>query len=86
LEKWFTSNRNLKLRVEKTIRKDNTFTITKLKNSILDQRLEMKNELLSLLQKIRVFGQVLYGPIVEPIIQVFLSQRSSPKIEFAIKL
>jgi hypothetical protein len=37
-------------------------------------------------KKIRVFGQALYGPIVEPIIQVFLSQRSSARIEFAIKL
>jgi hypothetical protein len=46
----------------------------------------MKDELLSLLQNIRVFGQALYGPIVKPIIQVFLSQRSSARIEFAIKL
>ncbi len=46
----------------------------------------MKDELLSSLRNIRVFGQALYGPIVEPIIQVFLSQRSSARIEFAIKL
>jgi hypothetical protein len=42
---------------------------------MLDQRPKMKDELLSLLQKIRVFGQALYGPIFEPIIQVFLSQK-----------
>jgi hypothetical protein len=46
----------------------------------------MKDELLSLLQKIRVFGQALYGPIVKPIIQVFLSQISNARIEFSIKL
>ncbi len=52
----------------------------------MDQRPEMKDELLSLLQKIRVFGQALYGPIVKPIIQVFLSQISNARIEFSIKL
>jgi hypothetical protein len=53
---------------------------------MLDQRPKMKDELLSLLQKIKVFGQTLYGPIFEPIIQVFLSQKSSARIEFSIKL
>lgn len=33
---------------------------------MFDQRPEMKDELLSLLQKIRVFGQALYGPILNP--------------------
>ncbi len=46
----------------------------------------MKDELLSLLQKIRLFGQAFNGPIFEPIIQVFLSQKSSARIEFSIKL
>ncbi len=52
----------------------------------MDQKPEMKDELLSLLQNIRVFGQALYGPIVKLIIQVFLSQKSSARIEFSIKL
>jgi len=72
LRKWFTSIRKLKLRVEKSIERGRAFTITKQHIPILDCRPKVRDELMSLVQKIRAFGQALFGPIVQPIIQSFL--------------
>jgi hypothetical protein len=72
LGKWFTSNGKLKLGVEKSIERGKTFTITEQHILILDHRLEVRDELMSLLQKIITSRQARFEPIVQPIIQNFL--------------
>jgi hypothetical protein len=72
LRKWFTSNGKLKLGVEKSIERGKTFTITEQHILILDHRLEVRDELMSLLQKIITSRQARFEPIVQPIIQNFL--------------
>ncbi len=73
LREWFTSVRKLKLGVEKSIERGRAFTIMEQHIPILDcHRPEVRDELMSLVQKIRAFGQALSGPIVQPIIQSFL--------------
>jgi hypothetical protein len=47
---WFTSNGKLKPRVEKSIERERAFIITKQHISILYPRLEVRVELMSLLQ------------------------------------
>jgi hypothetical protein len=48
--------------VEKSIKRERVFTITKQHISILYPRLEVKVELMSLLQKIKALGQALLDP------------------------
>jgi len=72
LKEWFTLVKKLKLGVEKSIERGRTFTIMEQHIPILNCRLEVRDELMSLVQKIRAFGQALSGPIVQPIIQSFL--------------
>jgi hypothetical protein len=64
LGEWFTLDGKFKLRVEKSIERRRTFTIIKQHNPILDCRLEVRDELMSLLQKIRTSRRALSGPIV----------------------
>jgi len=56
LGEWFTLDGNIKLGVKKSIERGRDFTITKQHIPILDCRLEVKNEFMYLLQKIRAFG------------------------------
>jgi hypothetical protein len=72
LREWFTSVRKLKLGVEKSIERGRAFIIMEQHIPILDCRPEVRDKLMSLVQKIRTFGQALSGPIVQPIIQSFL--------------
>jgi hypothetical protein len=69
---WFTSNGKLKLGVKKSIERGRAFIVIKQHIPILDQKLEVKDEIMSLLSKIKSFEQAFFRPIVQPIIQGFL--------------
>jgi hypothetical protein len=64
LGKWFTSYGNLKPRVEKSIERGRAFTIIEQHIPILGRRPQVRDQLMSLLQKIKAFGQALSRPIV----------------------
>ncbi len=46
----------------------------------------MRDELMSLLQKIRAFGQAIFGPIVQPIIQGFLEFKARKLLSGSFKV
>jgi hypothetical protein len=72
--------------VEKSIERGRTFTITEQHNLILDYRLEMRDELMFLLQNIRAFGQTLSKPIVQPIIQGFFEFKTLELLSGSLKV
>jgi hypothetical protein len=72
LGEWFTLDAKFQLGVEKSIERGKSFTIIKQHIPILDCRPKVRDELMSLLQKIRTSRQALSRPIVQPIIQSFL--------------
>jgi hypothetical protein len=79
LYEWFTPRGELKPHVKVVIKKGTASTNAKKHFSILETRVELKDELITLLKNMRAIGHGLSTPIVQPIIKRIFENRS-PKL------
>jgi hypothetical protein len=76
LYEWFTPRGELKPHVKVVVEKGTTSTIIEKHFSIFETRLELKDELITLLKNMRVARQGLSAPIVQPIIKGIFENRA----------